>query len=104
MKRIWLTGASSGIGAALAEVLLEQGHQLAQLTSGQGRLDPRRQVATDQLLRHAPEFGQPVLCAKRIGGGELARAQPGKLNYASAGAGTVSTTDLSGCPANLVLK
>lgn len=29
MKRIWLTGASSGIGAALAEVLLQQGQHLA---------------------------------------------------------------------------
>lgn len=29
MSRIWLTGASSGIGAALAETLLQQGHQLA---------------------------------------------------------------------------
>lgn len=29
MKRIWLTGASSGIGAALAETLLAQGHFLA---------------------------------------------------------------------------
>ncbi|MDD0841670.1 SDR family NAD(P)-dependent oxidoreductase [Pseudomonas sp. Gutcm_11s] len=28
-RRIWLTGASSGIGAALAEELLRQGHRLA---------------------------------------------------------------------------
>ncbi|MFJ4153703.1 SDR family NAD(P)-dependent oxidoreductase [Pseudomonas sp. NPDC089752] len=29
MSRCWLTGASSGIGAALAEQLLEQGHKVA---------------------------------------------------------------------------
>ena len=29
MRRIWLTGASSGIGAALAEQLLQGGHRLA---------------------------------------------------------------------------
>jgi NAD(P)-dependent dehydrogenase (short-subunit alcohol dehydrogenase family) len=29
MKRIWLTGASSGIGAAMAQILLSQGHFLA---------------------------------------------------------------------------
>ncbi|OEC33608.1 Short-chain dehydrogenase [Pseudomonas cuatrocienegasensis] len=29
MKRIWLTGASSGIGAALAEQLLQRGYRLA---------------------------------------------------------------------------
>ncbi|BAN49280.1 SDR family oxidoreductase [Metapseudomonas resinovorans] len=29
MSRVWLTGGSSGIGAALAEILLEEGHRLA---------------------------------------------------------------------------
>ncbi|MHA6494062.1 SDR family NAD(P)-dependent oxidoreductase [Pseudomonas borbori] len=29
VRRIWLTGASSGIGAALAELLLQRGHRLA---------------------------------------------------------------------------
>ncbi|MCG4454261.1 SDR family NAD(P)-dependent oxidoreductase [Pseudomonas sp. MMS21-TM103] len=29
MRHIWLTGASSGIGAALAELLLQRGHRLA---------------------------------------------------------------------------
>lgn len=37
-KRIWLTGASSGIGAALAEVLLPQGHLLAVSARSAGAL------------------------------------------------------------------
>lgn len=46
MSRCWLTGASSGIGAALAQRLLEQGHQLA-LTS-------RHDKALQPLLAHYP--------------------------------------------------
>ncbi|MEO4047525.1 SDR family NAD(P)-dependent oxidoreductase [Pseudomonas sp. CAU 1711] len=37
-RRIWLTGASSGIGAALAEVLLLQGHLLAVSARSAGAL------------------------------------------------------------------
>lgn len=44
MKRIWLTGASSGIGAALARALLAQGHQLALTARNPANLN---QIATE---------------------------------------------------------
>lgn len=50
MSRVWLTGASSGIGAALAAVLLEQGHLLAVSAR---RSQPLETLATryqDQIL------------------------------------------------------
>ncbi len=50
MSRVWLTGASSGIGAALAAVLLEQGHRLAVSAR---RSQPLETLATrypDQIL------------------------------------------------------
>lgn len=50
MKRIWLTGASSGIGAALAEELLRAGHQLAVSA---------RSIAPLQAL--AQRYGEQVL-------------------------------------------
>ena len=40
-RRIWLTGASSGIGLALAEELLKSGHRLAQI----GRASCRERVS-----------------------------------------------------------
>lgn len=51
-QRIWLTGASSGIGAALAEVLLQQGHRLA--------VSARNTTALQAL---ADRFPQQVLLA-----------------------------------------
>ena len=42
-RRIWLTGASSGIGAALAEVLLQDGHRLALSAR---RVEPLQALAT----------------------------------------------------------
>lgn len=50
MKRIWLTGASSGIGAALAEELLRGGHRLA--------LSARSQAPLQALAAH---YGEQVL-------------------------------------------
>jgi NAD(P)-dependent dehydrogenase (short-subunit alcohol dehydrogenase family) len=47
MRRIWLTGASSGIGAALAELLLQRGHRLA--------LSARRVAPLHALAERYPE-------------------------------------------------
>lgn len=50
MKRIWLTGASSGIGAALARRLLQQGHRLAISARNVAALEALRDAYPQQVL------------------------------------------------------
>lgn len=50
MKRIWLTGASSGIGALLAEQLLQQGHRLAVSARNEAALHTLAAAWPDQVL------------------------------------------------------
>jgi NAD(P)-dependent dehydrogenase (short-subunit alcohol dehydrogenase family) len=64
MKRIWLTGASSGIGAALAEQLLSGGHLLA--------VSARRADALEQLAARWP--GQVLVLPGDLGDAEQVQA------------------------------
>lgn len=50
MKRIWLTGASSGIGAELARVLLAEGHSLAVSARNAQALEALRAAWPQQVL------------------------------------------------------
>lgn len=50
MKRIWLTGASSGIGAELARVLLAEGHWLAVSARNAQALEALRAAWPQQVL------------------------------------------------------
>lgn len=64
MRRIWLTGASSGIGAALAELLLQRGHRLA--------LSARRTEPLKALAERYP--GQVLVAPGDLGDAAQVRA------------------------------
>ena len=59
MSRCWLTGASSGIGAALAQVLLEQGHQVALGGRNVDRLAPLAERFPGQALLAIGDLDNP---------------------------------------------
>ena len=98
-RRIWLTGASSGIGAALAEILLQQGHRLA--------VSARNAQALQSL---ASRYPQQVLLAP----GDLSDAQQvhdigaritsqwGALDQVILNAGTCEYIDVQHFEADLV--
>ena len=59
MSRCWLTGASSGIGAALAHILLEQGHQVALGGRHADRLAPLAQKFPGQVILAIGDLDKP---------------------------------------------
>ncbi|EJT85166.1 short-chain dehydrogenase/reductase [Pseudomonas putida S11] len=63
MSRCWLTGASSGIGAALAQCLLEQGHQVALGARHADRLAPLAERFPGQVLLAIGDLDDPVQVA-----------------------------------------
>ncbi|MBC3421302.1 SDR family NAD(P)-dependent oxidoreductase [Pseudomonas wayambapalatensis] len=59
MSRCWLTGASSGIGAELARILLEQGHQVALGARQANRLAPLAEQFPGQVLLAIGDLDDP---------------------------------------------
>ncbi|MFK3818967.1 SDR family NAD(P)-dependent oxidoreductase [Pseudomonas sp. NPDC089407] len=64
MSRCWLTGASSGIGAALAQCLLEQGHQVALGGRNAERLLPLTERYAGQALLAVGDLDDPAQVAR----------------------------------------
>jgi NAD(P)-dependent dehydrogenase (short-subunit alcohol dehydrogenase family) len=98
-RRIWLTGASSGIGAALAEVLLRQGQRLA--------LSARNTGALQALAERFP--GQVLLAPGDLTDAEQVRAISqriaehwGALDQAILNAGTCEYVEVRNFQAALV--
>ncbi|WP_409315304.1 SDR family NAD(P)-dependent oxidoreductase [Pseudomonas putida] len=85
MSRCWLTGASSGIGAALAQVLLEQGHQVALGGRNADRLAPLTERFPGQALLAIGDLDNPEQVADIAGHIEQAW---GGLDMAILNAGT----------------
>jgi NAD(P)-dependent dehydrogenase (short-subunit alcohol dehydrogenase family) len=63
MSRCWLTGASSGIGAALAQQLLEQGHQVALGARQAQRLQGLAERYPGQVLLTVGDIGEAAQVA-----------------------------------------
>ncbi|QXH44544.1 SDR family NAD(P)-dependent oxidoreductase [Pseudomonas xanthosomatis] len=85
MSRCWLTGASSGIGAALAHCLLEQGHQVAVGGRHAERLTPLAERYPGQVLLAVGDLDQPQQVADIVG--HIKQAW-GALDYVILNAGT----------------
>lgn len=99
VRRIWLTGASSGIGAALAEQLLQQGHRLALSAR---TVEPLQALATrfpDQVLVVAGDLSDSDQV--RAIGEHIAQVW-GALDCAILNAGTCEYIDVSAFEAAMV--
>ena len=92
MSRCWLTGASSGLGAALAQTLLEQGHQVALGGRRSQALLPLAERYPGQVLLAEGDIADPAQVAQiaaRIeqawGGLDMAVFNAGTCEYLEPG-------------------
>ncbi|WP_107330333.1 SDR family NAD(P)-dependent oxidoreductase [Metapseudomonas otitidis] len=98
-RRIWLTGASSGIGAALAECLLEQGHHLALTARSLAALQAFEQRYPGQVLALPGDLGARGVAADIA---EHIKAHWGSLDTAILNAGTCEYLDARQFDADMV--
>lgn len=99
MKRIWLTGASSGIGAELAQQLLQQGHRLAVSARNQTALNALAEQWPHQVLVVAGDLTdaqQVRAIAERI------TAEWGALDQVILNAGTCEYLEASAFEAAMI--
>jgi len=99
MKRIWLTGASSGIGAALAQRLLAQGHQLAVSARNAQALNSLQQDYPRQVLVLAGDLTDPLQVQAM---GEQMGQAWGSLDQVILNAGTCEYLDAAAFEADLI--
>lgn len=85
MSRIWLTGASSGLGAALADILLREGHSLALSARRIGPLQSLHERFPGQVLLVPGDLAEPQQVA---GIGQRIEQTWGALDMAILNAGT----------------
>lgn len=99
MKRIWLTGASSGIGAALVRLLLDQGHQLAISARTVSALNSLQQAYPKQVLVLAGDLREPQQVQAM--GKRIAQAW-GSLDQVILNAGTCEYLDAAAFEAGMI--
>lgn len=98
-QRIWLTGASSGIGAALAEELLTRGHRLALSARRREPLDAQAARWPDRVLVLPGDLTDPAAVASIAAQIDAAW---GALDMAILNAGTCEYLDVRAFEAAMV--
>ncbi|MFP3517656.1 SDR family NAD(P)-dependent oxidoreductase [Pseudomonas sp. SIMBA_077] len=99
MKRIWLTGASSGIGAAMADILLSQGHFLAVSARNAQALEKLHTAFPQQVLELPGDLTEPDQVRAMA---EQIEEAWGYLDQVILNAGTCEYVDASHFEANMI--
>lgn len=98
--RVWLTGATSGIGLALLEALVSRGDQVIATGRNSDRLDELRRAHGESVIPLAGDVTSPEEC--RYLAAQLASMAP--IDWAVLNAGTCEYMDIDAFDAELVSR